>query len=54
MAWREGKIGDPDTPFEIVRSRYAVSERALAYGDGPEYSRRIREGLPVGKADLQN
>lgn len=47
MVWREGRIGDLDTPFEIVKSRFAISERALAYGDGPEYSRRIREGLGI-------
>ncbi|MCP3902392.1 MAG: DUF4105 domain-containing protein [Planctomycetes bacterium] len=45
MAWRQGKIGDKDTPFEIVKERYAISARAQAYGDGPEFSRRIRDGL---------
>jgi len=45
MAWRQGKIGDKDTPFEIVKQRFAISERAQAYGDGPEFSKRIREGL---------
>ena len=27
IAWSRGKIGDRDTPFEIVKSRYAISER---------------------------
>ena len=48
IAWSRGKIGDRDTPFEIVKSRYAISERAQAYGDGPDYSHRIREGLGIG------
>ena len=48
IAWRRGKIGDGDTPFEIVKSRYATSTRAQAYGDGPGYSQRIREGLGTG------
>jgi len=45
MAWRRGNIGDKDTPFEIVQQQFAVSARAQAYGDGPEFSKRIREGL---------
>jgi hypothetical protein len=45
MAWRQGKIGDKDTPFEIVKQRYAVSARAQAFGDGPGFSAHIREGL---------
>lgn len=45
MSWRKGNLGDLDTPFETVKARSAISERALAYGDGPEYSRRIRDGL---------
>jgi len=47
MAWSRGNIGDRDTPFEIVMSRYAISARAQAYGDGPEYSQRIREGRGI-------
>lgn len=48
MAWSRGKIGDRDTPFETVKSRYAISARAQAYGDGPDYSQQIREGLGTG------
>jgi hypothetical protein len=39
-----------DAPFEEVMRRFAISERGRAYGDGPDYSSRIREG--VGDLDL--
>jgi len=45
MAWRRGNLGDHDISFDIVKRHYAISERAQAYGDGPEYSQRIRQDL---------
>ena len=42
------EIGAVDTglPFTELRARSRVNERALAAGDAPDFSRRIREGLP--------
>ena len=44
MAYEQGKIPN-DAPFEEIMQRFAISERGRAYGDGAEYSQRIREGL---------
>src|SRR5262249_35793079 len=45
------EIGAVDTglPFAELRARSHVNERARSAGDAPDFSRRIREGLP-GKA----
>jgi hypothetical protein len=42
------EIGAVDTtlPFPELRARSRVNARALAAGDAPDFSRRIREGLP--------
>lgn len=44
LAYDLGLI-DTDLPFDAVRSRFRVNERALDYGDSPAFSVRIREGL---------
>jgi uncharacterized protein DUF4105 len=37
---------DTSLPFEELRRRSLVNERAVAADDAPDFSRRIREGLP--------
>jgi hypothetical protein len=37
---------DTSLPFAELRARSAISARAKAAGDGPDFSARIREGLP--------
>ena len=37
---------DTDLPFAEFRRRSAISARARAAGDAPDFSARIREGLP--------
>ncbi len=44
MAYEQGTM-PTDAPFEEVMQRFAISERGRAYGDGPDYSTRIREGV---------
>lgn len=38
---------DTSLPIAELRERSAISERARAAGDAPDFSRRIREGLPA-------
>ncbi|MDJ0852987.1 MAG: DUF4105 domain-containing protein [Myxococcota bacterium] len=45
LAHRRGLV-DTSLPFEELRRRSAVSERARAADADPAFSRRIREGLP--------
>jgi Domain of unknown function (DUF4105) len=45
MAWREGNIGDPNTPFEQVKDEHRISDRAIDYGTGPDFSRVIRNEI---------
>lgn len=45
LLWELGAISR-EAPFEQIRARSSIDERALAAGDVPEYSARIREGLP--------
>ena len=42
------EIGAVDTrlPFAELRAKSRINDRALAAGDAPDFSRRIREGLP--------
>jgi hypothetical protein len=45
LAYEIGAI-DTSQPFAELRARSRVNERARAAADGPDFSRRIREGLP--------
>ena len=45
LAYMRGTV-DTSMPFEELRKRSAISERAQRVGDGLDYSARIREGLP--------
>lgn len=45
LAYSLGLI-DTDLPFEQARSRFRINERALEYGESPEFSIRIREPGP--------
>ncbi|MCI0587507.1 MAG: DUF4105 domain-containing protein [Planctomycetes bacterium] len=38
---------DKSLPFEELRAKSLINERAQAAGDSPDFSRRIREGLPI-------
>lgn len=51
MAWREGNIGDPNTPFEQVKNEHRISERAINYGTGPDFSRVIRSEINSEKIE---
>ena len=37
---------DTQLPFEVLRERSLIDERAKAAGDAPDFSQRIRAGLP--------
>jgi hypothetical protein len=43
----EGKVLDAALPFETLRERSRINDRAAAYGDGPDFSARIRAPLPA-------
>ena len=45
LGYERGNV-DTSLPFETLRERSDIGERARAAGDGPDFSRRIREGLP--------
>jgi hypothetical protein len=45
LAYERGTI-DQSLPFPALRAASAIGARARAAGDGPDFSRRIREGLP--------
>ncbi len=47
MSYERGSI-DTSLPFEELRRRSEVTERARAAGQAPDFSRRIRFGLPGG------
>jgi len=34
---------DTDLPYDSIRPHFRVNERALRYGDSPDFSVRIRE-----------
>ncbi|MEW6077898.1 MAG: DUF4105 domain-containing protein [Thermodesulfobacteriota bacterium] len=42
----ENKRIDTSLPFDELKRLSLINERALAAGDGPDFSRKIREGLP--------
>lgn len=45
LGYERGNV-DTSLPFEELRRRSAIGERARAAGDAPDFSRLIREGLP--------
>jgi hypothetical protein len=45
LAYEIGAV-DRSLPFPELRARSRINERARAAGGGPDFSRRIREGLP--------
>jgi hypothetical protein len=45
LGYAVGSI-DHSLPFDDLKARSLINERAKAAGDGPEFSTRIREGLP--------
>lgn len=50
VGYERGNI-DTSLPFEALRARSAISARAQAAGDDPDYSRLVRVGLPGGHPD---
>lgn len=42
----ETKVVDQSLPFPELKARSHINERAKAAGDAPDFSKRIREGLP--------
>jgi hypothetical protein len=46
LLYERGQI-DTHLPFEEVRARSNITERARAAGDSPDFSARIRQGLPM-------
>jgi len=44
-AYENGSL-DTHIPFEELRKLSYINPRAVALGDDPEFSRKIREGLP--------
>jgi hypothetical protein len=47
LGYERGSI-DTSLPFEELRRRSDIDARAKAAGGAPDFSRRIREGLPGG------
>jgi len=45
LLYERGQI-DADLPFADLRARSNITERARAAGDSPDFSARIRQGLP--------
>ena len=45
LLYERGQI-DTDLPFAALRARSNITERAKAAGDSPDFSARIRQGLP--------
>jgi hypothetical protein len=46
LGYERGTI-DTSLPFDELRQRSNITERAKAAGDAPDFSRQIREGLPT-------
>ena len=46
LLYERGQM-DTHLPFEEVRARSNITERAKAAGDSPDFSARIRQGLPM-------
>jgi hypothetical protein len=53
-AYERGRL-DTSLPFEELRRRSRINAAAVAADRAPDFSRRIREGLPgmEGRANLQ-
>jgi hypothetical protein len=51
MLYERGRI-DTSLPFEELRARSNIVQRAKAADRDPEFSRRIREGLPDPRGDI--
>jgi hypothetical protein len=47
MFYERGRI-DTSLPFEELRKRSDITEKAKAADQDPAFSQRIREGLPGG------
>lgn len=45
---------DTDLPFEAAREHFRINERALRYGDEPDFSVKIREREDVAAAASEN
>jgi hypothetical protein len=45
LLWEKGSVNN-SIPFEELRAKSRINERALAAGSSPDYARLIREGLP--------
>lgn len=45
MAYERGAL-DQSLPFAELKARSLINERAIAAGDGPDFSEKIRVGLP--------
>jgi hypothetical protein len=45
MAYEKGRI-DTSMPFQELKAKSDITEKAKAAGTAPDFSRRIREGLP--------
>ena len=44
---------DTSLPFAELRERSRINERAKQAGDGPDFSQRIREGLPGARSAVR-
>lgn len=53
LAYERGSI-DTELPFELLRTRSNITERAQAAGSTPSFSRNIREGLPGARFRTQS
>jgi hypothetical protein len=51
LLYERGQI-DTDIPFDDLRSRSNIIERAKAAGAAPDFSARIRQGPPETRARL--
>jgi len=51
LLYERGQI-DTDISFDDLRSRSNITERAKAAGDSPDFSSRIRQGLPETRGRL--
>ncbi len=45
LVYERGKL-DQSLPFDALRRRSHINERARAAGDADDFSHRIRDGLP--------
>jgi len=50
LGYERGQV-DTSLPFEELRRRSEITDAARAAGDGPDFSQRIRAGLPGARRD---